>query len=334
MTRPLIFLFPGQSSRDPEMLDRLEAVHSGVGKRARARIEARCPPDAPWPAIGGLNPPAGAIASLNASNLQVQLSVTAANLAYLELADAHGLVAQASAGMSLGEYSHLVHIGAIEAEACLDLIAARGMAYDRGPRGMMVAVQPVELAALEALTAQVQRSLGGGSELVAVSNVNSPSQCVIAGQTEAVDALSSLVEQELAAIPKVIEERIPMHCDRFLPVAEVLRPILQAAPWRPPARDYWPNVLGEKRVEPRRETLVELLVAHVHRRVEWSRTIDGLLAEHPGAILVEVGPRRNLAAVLGRRWHPETHCYSLDLMDKAGPESFRARAQEILDAAK
>lgn len=27
----------------PQMLDRLEAVHSGVGKRARARIEARCP---------------------------------------------------------------------------------------------------------------------------------------------------------------------------------------------------------------------------------------------------------------------------------------------------
>lgn len=314
MTRPLIFLFPGQSSRDPEMLDRLEAVHGGVGKRARARIAARSLADAP--------------------NLEVQLSVTAVNLAYLELADAHGLVAQASAGMSLGEYSHLVHIGAIEAEACLDLIAIRGQAYDRGPRGAMVALQPVELSALEVLTTQVQRSLGGGPELVAVSNVNSPSQCVIAGQTEAVEALSALVEQELAVIPKLIEDRIPMHCDRFLPVAEALRPILQGAPWRPPARDYWPNVLGEKRVEPKRETLVELLVAHVHRRVEWSRTIDGLLAEYPGAILVEVGPRRNLAAVLGRRWHPETQCYSLDLMDKAGPESFRARAEEILHAAE
>lgn len=314
MPRPLIFLFPGQSSRDPEMLERLLAVHGGVAKRARERIQARLQPESP--------------------NLEVQLSVTAVNLAYLELADAHGLSAQASAGMSLGEYSHLVHIGAIEAEACLDLIAARGQAYDRGPPGAMIALQPVELAALEELTTRVQRSLGGGPELVAVSNVNSPSQCVIAGETSAVEALAALAEQELAAIPKLIEERIPMHCDRFISVAEALRPILQAAPWRPPARDYWPNVLGEKRVEPRRETLIELLVAHVHRRVEWARTIDGLLAEHPGAILVEVGPRRNLAAVLGRRWHPQTRCYSLDLMEKASPESFRERAKEILDAAE
>lgn len=314
MPRPLVFLFPGQSSRDPEMLERLEAVHGGVAQRTRQRIQARLRPGAP--------------------NSEVQLSVTALNLAYLELADAHGLAAQASAGMSLGEYSHLVHIGAIEAEACLDLIAARGRAYDAGPSGAMIALQPVELGALEELVTKVQRGLGGGTELVAVSNVNSPSQCVVAGQTEAVEALAALAEQELAAIPKLIEERIPMHCDRFLPVAEALRPILQAAPWRPPARDYWPNVLGEKRVEPRRETLIELLVAHVHRRVEWARTIDGLLAEHPGAILVEVGPRRNLAAVMGRRWHPETRCYSLDLMEKAGPESFRERAEEILHAAQ
>ena len=115
MPRPLIFLFPGQSSRDPEMLERLEAVHGGVAKRARQRIQARLQPGAP--------------------NSEVQLNITTLNLTYLELANTHGLAAQASAGMSLGEYSHLVHIGAIEAEACLDLIAARGRAYDAGPSG-------------------------------------------------------------------------------------------------------------------------------------------------------------------------------------------------------
>lgn len=298
------------------MIDRLDAVKPGLGAKVRGQIQSR---------LSGAEP---------GSNLSLQLRVTACNLAYLELAGQHGLIASASAGMSLGEYSHLVHIGAIEAEACLDLIAARGRAYDSGPAGKMVALQPVVRSELEALTARVQSGLGGTEALVEISNVNSPSQCVIAGEAEAVETLSALAEQELAAIPKPIEDRLPMHCARFRPVAEALRPALEAAPWRPPRGVYWPNVLGVPQPEPRREVLVELLYAHVYRRVEWAKTIDGLLAAHPGALLVEVGPRRNLAAVLGRRWHPEARCLSLDQMEDASPSAFAARVQEILDAAR
>jgi [acyl-carrier-protein] S-malonyltransferase len=312
MATPLVFLFPGQTSRDAEMLDRLERISPRHADQVRGVLRAN-----------------GAPAD---SNLAVQLSVLAMSLAYLGIANECGLRAIASAGMSLGEYAHLVHIGALTPEAAIDLILERGRLYDAGPEGAMVALQPVASDEVERLVQRVSSDLDLGAGELAVSNINSPSQCVVAGRRDAVAALGALAEDELCAIPKVIESRIPMHCARFLPVAHAFRPHLEAAPWCAPKLRYRPNVTGEALASPNAPAFVELLTQHVHRRVLWQSTVDGLLRDHPGAVLVEVGPRRALSAVFGRRWHPGVRCLPLDLMDDASPEAFAAHITEIHDA--
>ena len=90
----------------------------------------------------------------------------------------------ASIGLSLGEYNHLLHIGALAFEDALRLVAARGAAYDQGPLGAMAAVFPVdEAAVLDA----IERLAPVG--IVEIANFNSPSQFVLAGDRAAVDAV-------------------------------------------------------------------------------------------------------------------------------------------------
>jgi len=47
---------------------------------------------------------------------------------------------------------------------------------------------------------------------------------------------------------------------------------------------------------------VAMLAAHVHTPVLWRRSIDHIIAAHPDAVLVEVGPRQVLFNLLDRKW--------------------------------
>ncbi|MDZ7592564.1 MAG: hypothetical protein U5L05_18205 [Rubrivivax sp.] len=70
-----------------------------------------------------------------------------------------------------------------------------------------------------------------------VSNCNSPTQCVVAGEAGAVAELLRRAEEEHFAGGQVIEQRIPMHTARFATVVErFLVPRARARPVAHPAR--------------------------------------------------------------------------------------------------
>jgi [acyl-carrier-protein] S-malonyltransferase len=315
--RPLVFLFPGQSSRDPHMFDRLAAIAPDRAARARQAVED---------AIGAR------FTGAFASNREIQLAVFSASAAYLAILAERGIVAETSAGLSLGEYTHLLHIGALSEDDALALVAARGAAYDSGPDGVMLALTPCSAVEAEAFVAQVRREFGGDETLVALSNDNSPSQCVVAGERRAVERVAALAEQALAAVGHVIEDRVPMHTPRFAPAAAAFRPALERAPWRVPTRTYWPNVTGEPVAAPTASGFVSMLSHHVSAPVLWRQTVEGILARHATAVLVEVGPARVLTHLMGRRWLRGVRAYAVDLMDKAEPAAFDAQLDEIRHA--
>ena len=65
------------------------------------------------------------------------MTVFLATQMYLAALQAEGLQPIASLGLSLGEYSHLVDIGALDLEDALDLVNERGRCYDEAPAGVM-----------------------------------------------------------------------------------------------------------------------------------------------------------------------------------------------------
>jgi [acyl-carrier-protein] S-malonyltransferase len=293
-----VLLFGAQSSRDAGMFDRLEAVDPVVGRRAReraARHAAGDPTDF-------------------SSNRTIQVSVVAATLGWLEVVNNAGLTSTASAGLSLGEYAHLVDIGALDAESALALVAQRGALYDTGPDGAMAAIFPAARYELGPLLERIAAAHGGATAL-APAVFNSPTQTVVAGSHAAVAELMEAAEDELYARGVIVEDRIPMHTLRFHPVAEPFRAVLAQARWTGRARvAYRPNVGGT--VAPSdSDTIVDCLARHVWNAVQWRDTVDGLVAAYPDAVFLETGPRTVLRDLMMRRWHQGRTVFAVDALD-------------------
>src|SRR2546423_684891 len=117
---PLALLFPGQNSRYPEMLqklvdrdpanaDVLEHASDTLGRDLMTHFQ----PDKP---------------AMFAHNRDVQIGVFLANHMHWQTLERAGIKAEYSSGLSLGEFNHLVHIGALEFEDALRVLTARGEA--------------------------------------------------------------------------------------------------------------------------------------------------------------------------------------------------------------
>lgn len=287
----LVFMFPGQSSRYPGMLDKLAHLHPraaevlGLASDVLGRdLRSHYSEDNP---------------AAFEHNVDVQIGVFVANHMMLSALQAQGVDAELSLGLSLGEYNHLTHIGALDFSDALRLVKARGEAYDAGPRGIMASVQPLDLESLEQVVETVRAQGHGVLEIV---NLNSPRQHVLSGEQAAVEAAVVLLEDEHYVVPTIIERQVPMHSSLFASVGEALRPHLRRARFRPTRRPYLPNRRGEPVPHASPEDFVALLADHVHTPVLWRRSIDHLLASHPDAVLVEVGPRQVLFNLLDRKW--------------------------------
>ena len=252
------------------------------------------------------------------TNRSVQVGVFVCNHLHMRALQAQGIDAELSLGLSLGEYNHLVHIGALSFEEALRLVDARGEAYDAGPEGIMAAVYPVTMDELEPILVKA-----GQVGFVAVSNANGPGQQVIAGERHAVEEAMRLLDEELFAMGTVIEDRIPMHTERFKPVVDVFGPALQAADWQVPTKPYLPNTRATLLPGADRDTLIECLSEHVHKPVRFMESIDTIRARHADAFFIEVGPKTVLHDLLRKSWIGQTPRHHT-----ASPDAFAS----VLDA--
>jgi [acyl-carrier-protein] S-malonyltransferase len=315
---PLVFLFPGQSSARADAVARARRT-SPAAEALAARAASVLGAEDTRAFLGG------DIARLE-TNRDVQLVVFLASQMYLHALAAEGVTAAASLGLSLGEYSHLVHIGALTFEDTLRLVSARGHCYDQAPPGIMVTVLGADR---DAVTAVVADAAGRGCAVV--SNFNTPTQHVLAGQADAVTWAAATLEEQHGAFATVIEERVPMHSPLMTPVAEAFAGHLLAAPWQPPQASYLPNVSATPLGDPTPADFVAALTAHVSAPVLWDRSLDHTAAAHPDATFVEVGPGGVLHNMLGRSWKPLRRA-RLDAPDAHEPAAHFMATVEALHA--
>jgi len=286
----LVYMFPGQSSRYPGMLQKLAQLHRPNGELLAAAsdllhrdLTAHYRADNP---------------DVFACNRDVQIGVFLANHMFLQILEAAGIQAPVSLGLSLGEYNHLVHIGALDLKQALLTVEQRGLAYDAGPRGAMASVFPMEHEELEQVAARAREA--GVLEVV---NLNSPRQQVLSGEQAALDRALQILEDEHYVQTTVIERQVPMHCSIFEPAGQMFRRHLEQVSFGRPTLPYLPNRLGRVQPEPDRETFVELLATHVYSPVLWRHSIDWVVQQWPDAVFLEVGPLSVLHNLLDRKWH-------------------------------
>ena len=285
----LAFLFPGQNSRYPEMLQNLVArdpANAEVLKHASDTLgrdlKSHFRPETP---------------AIFDHNRDVQIGVFLANHMHWQTLDRAGIKAEYSAGLSLGEFNHLVHIGALDFEDALRVLAARGEAYQNAPRGMMTAVFPTVPEEVQAVVASQ-----GEKDKLAIAMYNTPQQCVLSGDRSAVEAAAARVVDECYAESAVVDECLPMHSPLFKGVGETLRPTLRAVPWRTPSKPYLSNTKGGFVSNPLAEDFVELLSAHPWQPVRWRECMEELARIEPDMVFVEAGPKSVLTRFFAKRW--------------------------------
>ncbi|TXN17241.1 ACP S-malonyltransferase [Methylobacterium sp. WL122] len=285
----VVFMFPGQSSRYPALLSKLKDIDSvccrileEAAEVLKDDLSRRFDPNS---------------SSLFQSNRDVQTGIFIANHIHARMLNAHGVYASASLGLSLGEYNHLVEIDALSFGDALRLVAARGEVYDRGPAGNMAAVGPITFEDLVHVVAQARQA---GS--VEISNQNSPSQYVISGTLQGVEAALEILEDEYFVQGVIIDHRMPMHSSLFTGVAREFAKHLTKVAWRQARGCYLPNVTAVPIEDPSPSVLTEILTAHVYQPVLWRQSIEAVVARHPDAVFIEVGPRRVLYNLLQPKW--------------------------------
>jgi [acyl-carrier-protein] S-malonyltransferase len=310
-----VFLFPGQSSADPRMLARARGAHPAAEEVARGAA-----------AVLGAEADrylSGPVTLLE-TNRDVQIGVFIATQMYLRALGEEGVSASASAGLSLGEYSHLVHIGALSFEDALRLVSQRGRCYDEAPAGVMVTVLGADRD-----TVQRVADTSAHSSCLVISNFNAPTQHVLSGHAEAVARAAATLEEEFGAFTTIIERRVPMHSPLMRDVARAFEQDLRRTAWRAPSADYLPNVTATPVASPAPSDIVRLLVAHVSEPVLWEASTHVLAARFPDATFVEVGPGAVLTNLLGR-WPTRVDRLRIDALEEREPRTHFVRQLEVL----
>jgi [acyl-carrier-protein] S-malonyltransferase len=291
MANSLIFMFPGQSSRNPDMIGKITrewpqsaAIVAQASEVLKRDLATHFRPDN---------------SDMFVRNRDVQIGVFVTNHIHMKRLEQAGARACWSLGLSLGEYNHLVHAGALTFEDALSLIDERGKFFDESAPGIMTSVFPIEAEVVEKKIAAL-----GLSRRVAISLYNTPRQQVLSGDREAVTQLVAGLEEETLVEVVEIEPKIPMHSSALAPVAKKFGAVLARTKFTTPSLPYVPNVTGSVFVNATPEQIRINLALHVRAPVRWRDSIDGLAARVPDAHFLEVGPGAILYNMFGRGWTP------------------------------
>ncbi len=203
---------------------------------------------------------------------------------------------QAAAGLSLGEYTALVHAGVMSFEDGLRVVLARGNAMqdaaDLVPSGM-VSILGMQLDQIEKLCDQVR----GPGEVLQVANHLCPGNIVVSGHKAACERVAELAAGAgaMKTIPLAVAGAF--HTSLMQPAVEKLAAALQDVPMQSPRIPVISNVDAAPHSDP--EEIRQLLVKQVVSPVRWEDSVRKLLADGY-APFWEVGPGRVLRGLLKR----------------------------------
>lgn len=291
-----VFMFPGQNSRHPQMIANLRnasPIADSVLKRAsdtlgRDLLALYC----------------GDQGAMFARNRDIQIGVFLANYIFARNLEAAGYAACASVGLSLGEYNHLVEIGALSLEDALLLLEARGAAYEAAPRGCMTSVFPCSPDEVDAALA-----VGRRHGCVDVSIHLTDTHYVLGGDQSAVSAAVAWLEDETCSQSRVVDPDLPMHASCFKPAGDTFQTALGNARWQVTTGAYLPNTDAQPIENATGAEISGSLYRHVFSTVRWAESVDYLTSRWEPAVFVEVGPRKVLHDVVSRQHRTARVCY-------------------------
>ncbi len=197
------------------------------------------------------------------------------------------------AGHSLGEYSALVAANALSFSDAVKTVRKRGTYMQEAVpvgTGAMAAILGLDLETIENACRQA-----ASGQVCSPANVNSPSQIVIAGNSEAIDRAIEILKTRGAKRAIKLNVSAPFHCALMLPAQERLARDLREIKFSDLSVPIIENVSAQ--VNKDGERVAEALTEQVSKPVRWAQSIRNLIGNGVETF-IEVGAGKVLSGLV------------------------------------
>lgn len=195
------------------------------------------------------------------------------------------------AGHSLGEFSALTAVGALDFESALKLVSARAMAMQKACE-----MKPSTMAAILGLTdEQVENICESTSGVVVAANYNCPGQLVISGEIEAIEAACEAAKEAGARRALVLPVGGAFHSPMMEPARAELAAAIEATEFHTPLCPVVQNSVAKAVSDPAeiKQNLIDQLTAPV----KWTQSVQQMIASGV-TNYVECGPGKTLQGLV------------------------------------
>lgn len=195
------------------------------------------------------------------------------------------------AGHSLGEFSALTAVGALDFESALKLVSARAMAMQKACE-----MKPSTMAAILGLTdEQVENICESTAGVVVAANYNCPGQLVISGEIEAIEAACESAKEAGARRALVLPVGGAFHSPVMEPARAELAAAIEATEFHTPLCPVVQNSVAKAVSDPAeiKQNLIDQLTAPV----KWTQSVQQMIASGV-TDYVECGPGKTLQGLV------------------------------------
>jgi [acyl-carrier-protein] S-malonyltransferase len=245
------------------------------------------------------------------STVYSQPAIFVTSLAALESLRAESpdvvLSCEATAGLSLGEYTAMVFAGVMDFEDGLMLVQRRGAAMqeaaDATPSGM-VSIIGLEAAEVESLCEKVSNG-----EILKIANYLGPQVVVISGAIAACERAAEMARRQGAMKATPLPVAGAFHTEIMRPADQRCAQALAQVPMHKPRIPVISNVDALPHDDP--EEIRQILVRQVLQPVRWEDSMRNLIQQGFDQFY-EVGPGRGLRTLL-RKIDRNVSCQSVEV---------------------
>ena len=223
-----------------------------------------------------------------------QISILTMSLAILKVLEQHGIKADASAGLSLGEYSALVYGNILSFEDGVSIVKNRGTyMQEMLPKGewSMAAIMGLDEKAVEEACAKVTKGF------VRPVNFNTVGQIVASGDKNGIEELQKIALESGAKKVRLLNTAGPFHTEKLEKASEALRNDLEKIKFKKASSKVFKNIDGTEYTEG--NDMPDILAKHIISPVKFTKVLKSMYDDGIDTF-VEIGPGKTLSGFVKR----------------------------------
>lgn len=301
----IAFLFPGQGSQSLGMGADFVAECASAKAIEQTMNQLTAPNQAVT--LSAIMKADGDVAQLQRTVYTQPAILSVSMMAYQAFQEKtnQSVVPVATAGHSLGEFSALIAAGVLSFEQAAQLVVNRAKLMEQATEGTMVAVLGLSAQAVQ--TCLSQQVLPAG-QLVVVANDNAPTQVVISGTAEGIEAVTPALKTAGAKRVLPLPVGGAFHSPLMETAANSFATNIEEQSFKTAQMPVVCNVNAQPTTDD--GALKANLKAQMCSGVQWTNTLTSLVETLGVQAVIEFGPGKVLTGLV-KKQYPEVACLNV-----------------------